>query len=87
MFQAAVQAAEPPAGVSVALLVVLLLFDDGCLLVMSFCVSHRSRTDVVAVTPWLAPVIWEGTFDPLLLDSIYRPQNISIAATVFAVGK
>lgn len=45
------------------------------------------RTDVVTVTPWLAPVVWEGTFNPVLLDSIYRPQNISIAATVFAVGK
>ncbi|KAI3359083.1 hypothetical protein L3Q82_002582 [Scortum barcoo] len=45
------------------------------------------RTDVVTVTPWLAPVVWEGTFNPVLLDSIYKPQNISIAATVFAVGK
>ncbi|XP_051249615.1 globoside alpha-1,3-N-acetylgalactosaminyltransferase 1 isoform X2 [Dicentrarchus labrax] len=45
------------------------------------------RTDVVAVTPWLAPVVWEGTFNPVLLDSIYKPQNISIAVTVFAVGK
>ncbi|KAM9351765.1 globoside alpha-1,3-N-acetylgalactosaminyltransferase 1-like isoform 2-T2 [Symphorus nematophorus] len=47
----------------------------------------KGRTDVVTMTPWLAPVIWEGTFDPVLLDSIYKPQNISIAATVFAVGK
>ncbi|KAM9346119.1 globoside alpha-1,3-N-acetylgalactosaminyltransferase 1-like [Symphorus nematophorus] len=47
----------------------------------------KGRTDVVTVTPWLAPVVWEGTFDPVLLDSIYEPQNISIAATVFAVGK
>ncbi|XP_071394327.1 globoside alpha-1,3-N-acetylgalactosaminyltransferase 1-like isoform X2 [Centroberyx affinis] len=45
------------------------------------------RTDVVTVTPWLAPVVWESTFDPLLLDSIYKPQNITIATTVFAVGK
>ncbi|XP_071319948.1 globoside alpha-1,3-N-acetylgalactosaminyltransferase 1-like isoform X2 [Trachinotus anak] len=43
--------------------------------------------DVVTVTPWLAPVVWEGTFNPVLLDSIYRPKNITIAATVFAVGK
>ncbi|XP_034567116.1 globoside alpha-1,3-N-acetylgalactosaminyltransferase 1-like [Notolabrus celidotus] len=47
----------------------------------------EGRTDVVTVTPWLAPVVWEGTFNPELLDSIYRQQNISIAATVFAVGK
>ncbi|XP_038565392.1 globoside alpha-1,3-N-acetylgalactosaminyltransferase 1-like isoform X6 [Micropterus salmoides] len=47
----------------------------------------QGRTDVVTVTPWLAPIVWEGTYNPQLLDSIYRPQNISIAATVFAVGK
>uniref|UniRef100_A0A3Q0TFF6 Globoside alpha-1,3-N-acetylgalactosaminyltransferase 1 (FORS blood group) n=1 Tax=Amphilophus citrinellus TaxID=61819 RepID=A0A3Q0TFF6_AMPCI len=45
------------------------------------------RTDVVTVTPWLAPVVWEGTFNELLLDSIYKKKNITVAATVFAVGK
>lgn len=49
--------------------------------------AFSSRTDVVTVTPWLAPVVWEGTFDPVLLDSIYKPKNITVAATVFAVGK
>ncbi|KAM8723585.1 globoside alpha-1,3-N-acetylgalactosaminyltransferase 1-like isoform 1-T4 [Acanthopagrus schlegelii] len=47
----------------------------------------QGRSDVVSVTPWLAPVVWEGTFNPVLLDSIYKPQNISVAVTVFAVGK
>lgn len=47
----------------------------------------QGRSDVVTVTPWLAPVVWEGTFSPVLLDSIYKPKNISVAATVFAVGK
>ncbi|XP_044037275.1 globoside alpha-1,3-N-acetylgalactosaminyltransferase 1-like isoform X1 [Siniperca chuatsi] len=47
----------------------------------------QGRTDVVTVTPWLAPVVWEGSFNPVLLDSIYKHKNISIAATVFAVGK
>ncbi|XP_029282521.1 globoside alpha-1,3-N-acetylgalactosaminyltransferase 1-like isoform X2 [Cottoperca gobio] len=47
----------------------------------------QGRNDVVTVTPWLAPVVWEGSFDPVLLDGIYRPKNISITATVFAVGK
>ncbi|KAG8006598.1 Globoside alpha-1, partial [Nibea albiflora] len=49
--------------------------------------ADRSRNDVVTVTPWLAPVVWEGTFNPVLLDSIYKLQNITVAATVFAVGK
>ncbi|XP_031697497.1 globoside alpha-1,3-N-acetylgalactosaminyltransferase 1-like [Anarrhichthys ocellatus] len=47
----------------------------------------RGRTDVVTVTPWLAPVVWEGTFNPVLLDSIYKSKNITVSATVFAVGK
>ncbi|XP_035769986.1 histo-blood group ABO system transferase 1-like [Neolamprologus brichardi] len=47
----------------------------------------HGRADVVTVTPWLAPVVWEGTFNPFLLDSIYKRKNITIAATVFAVGK
>ncbi|XP_037544513.1 globoside alpha-1,3-N-acetylgalactosaminyltransferase 1 [Nematolebias whitei] len=47
----------------------------------------KGRTDVVAVTPWLAPIVWEGTFSATLLDGIYIKKNISVAATVFAVGK
>ncbi|XP_016340565.1 globoside alpha-1,3-N-acetylgalactosaminyltransferase 1-like isoform X2 [Sinocyclocheilus anshuiensis] len=42
---------------------------------------------VIAVTPWLAPIVWEGTFDSFLIDSIYKQQNITIATTVFALGK
>ncbi|XP_060937374.1 globoside alpha-1,3-N-acetylgalactosaminyltransferase 1-like, partial [Limanda limanda] len=45
------------------------------------------RTDVQTLTPWSAPVVWEGTFDPVLLDSLYQAKNITIAATVFAQGK
>uniref|UniRef100_A0A8C2ERF8 Globoside alpha-1,3-N-acetylgalactosaminyltransferase 1-like n=1 Tax=Cyprinus carpio TaxID=7962 RepID=A0A8C2ERF8_CYPCA len=45
------------------------------------------RTDVASVTPWSAPIIWEGTFDPILIDSIYKQQNLTIATTVFALGK
>ncbi|XP_048065691.1 globoside alpha-1,3-N-acetylgalactosaminyltransferase 1-like [Megalobrama amblycephala] len=42
---------------------------------------------VVTLTPWLAPIVWEGTYDPTLIDSIYKQQNITIATTVFALGK
>ncbi|RXN06010.1 globoside alpha-1,3-N-acetylgalactosaminyltransferase 1-like protein [Labeo rohita] len=45
------------------------------------------RADVASVTPWSAPIIWEGTFDPTLIDSIYKQQNLTIATTVFALGK
>lgn len=39
------------------------------------------------MTPWLAPIVWEGTFDSFLIDSIYKQHNITIATTVFALGK
>ncbi|XP_061086504.1 globoside alpha-1,3-N-acetylgalactosaminyltransferase 1-like [Conger conger] len=45
------------------------------------------RSDVLTVTPWLAPIVWEGTFDPVVIDSMYKPLNLTIATTVFAVGK
>ncbi|XP_060924558.1 globoside alpha-1,3-N-acetylgalactosaminyltransferase 1-like [Limanda limanda] len=45
------------------------------------------RTDVQTMTSWSVPVVWEGTFDPVLLDSHYQAKNLTIAATVFAVGK
>nr|XP_009299694.1 globoside alpha-1,3-N-acetylgalactosaminyltransferase 1 [Danio rerio] len=45
------------------------------------------RADVVSLSPWLAPIIWEGTFNPTLIDSIYKQHNITIATTVFALGK
>ncbi|XP_026053204.1 globoside alpha-1,3-N-acetylgalactosaminyltransferase 1-like [Carassius auratus] len=46
-----------------------------------------SRTDVASVTSWSAPIIWEGTFDSTLIDSIYKQQNLTIATTAFALGK
>ncbi|KAJ8406686.1 hypothetical protein AAFF_G00296020 [Aldrovandia affinis] len=45
------------------------------------------RTDVLTVTPWLAPIVCEGTFDPAIIDNIYKPLNLTIATTVFAVAK
>ncbi|XP_059379531.1 globoside alpha-1,3-N-acetylgalactosaminyltransferase 1-like isoform X2 [Carassius carassius] len=46
-----------------------------------------SRTDVASVSSWSAPIIWEGTFNPILIDSIYKQHNLTIATTVFALGK
>ena len=45
------------------------------------------RTDIVSVTPWQAPIVWERTFDPVLLDAMYESRPPTIAVTVFAVGK
>ncbi|XP_035260274.1 globoside alpha-1,3-N-acetylgalactosaminyltransferase 1-like isoform X2 [Anguilla anguilla] len=45
------------------------------------------RPDVLTITPWLAPIVWEGTFEPEIIDNMYKPLNLTIATTVFAVGK
>ncbi|XP_066466907.1 globoside alpha-1,3-N-acetylgalactosaminyltransferase 1-like [Tiliqua scincoides] len=45
------------------------------------------RTDVLTLTPWLAPIVWEGTFNSELLESIYKPLNLTIGVTAFAMGK
>uniref|UniRef100_A0A8C4N2E6 Uncharacterized protein n=1 Tax=Equus asinus TaxID=9793 RepID=A0A8C4N2E6_EQUAS len=45
------------------------------------------REDVLLVTPWLAPIIWEGTFNIDILNEWFRLQNTTIGLTVFAVKK
>ncbi|CAG5854510.1 globoside alpha-1,3-N-acetylgalactosaminyltransferase 1-like [Menidia menidia] len=49
--------------------------------------TQKGRTDVNAVTNWNAPLVWEGTFDPVVMDEIYMKMNPRIAVVVFAVGK
>lgn len=46
-----------------------------------------SRTDVQTCTYWRAPVIWDGMFNPQHYDEVYRRQNVTVALTVFAVGR
>lgn len=49
--------------------------------------TQRGRTDVNAVTNWNAPLVWEGTFDPVVIDAIYKKMDPRVAVVVFAVGK
>ncbi|XP_041129928.1 alpha-1,3-galactosyltransferase 2-like isoform X2 [Polyodon spathula] len=46
-----------------------------------------SRTDVQTCTYWGAPVMWDGMFNPQHYDEVYRRQNVTVALTVFAVGR
>ncbi|XP_047665514.1 globoside alpha-1,3-N-acetylgalactosaminyltransferase 1-like isoform X2 [Tachysurus fulvidraco] len=46
-----------------------------------------SRPDVATTSQWLAPIVWEDTFDLTVIDAIYKQQNITVATTVFALGK
>ncbi|XP_023586614.1 globoside alpha-1,3-N-acetylgalactosaminyltransferase 1 isoform X2 [Trichechus manatus latirostris] len=47
---------------------------------------EQRPTQLLTLTPWLAPIVSEGTFDPMLLQNIYQPLNLTIGLTVFAVG-
>ncbi|KAM3876976.1 globoside alpha-1,3-N-acetylgalactosaminyltransferase 1-like [Diretmus argenteus] len=49
--------------------------------------TQRGRTDVNSVTNWNVPLVWEGTFDPVVIDAIYKRMDPRIAVVVFAVGK
>ncbi|XP_075943606.1 globoside alpha-1,3-N-acetylgalactosaminyltransferase 1-like [Anarhichas minor] len=45
------------------------------------------RTDVNSATNWNAPLVWEGTFDPVVIDAIYKRMDPRVAVVLFAVGK
>ena len=53
---------------------------------LHLCVPRR-RLDVITTTDWLAPIIWEGTFDRKVLETYFRKQNITVGLAVFAVGR
>ncbi|XP_069901766.1 globoside alpha-1,3-N-acetylgalactosaminyltransferase 1 isoform X3 [Globicephala melas] len=48
---------------------------------------EQKPTEFLTLTPWLAPIVSEGTFEPELLRHIYQPLNLTVGVTVFAVGK
>ncbi|XP_043937421.1 histo-blood group ABO system transferase-like [Protopterus annectens] len=45
------------------------------------------RTDVNILTPWLAPIIWEGTYNYDIINEQFKQGNHSIGLIVFAVKK
>ncbi|XP_041581159.1 putative glycosyltransferase 6 domain-containing protein 1 [Vulpes lagopus] len=49
--------------------------------------NPRKRPDVVTTTDWLAPVIWEGTFNRRVLEEYYRGQDLTIGLAVLATGR
>ncbi|KAM9441090.1 globoside alpha-1,3-N-acetylgalactosaminyltransferase 1-like [Clarias gariepinus] len=48
---------------------------------------NSRRPDVAMTTQWLAPIVWEDTFDLTVFDNIYKPKNITVATTFFALGQ
>lgn len=47
----------------------------------------RARPEVLTCTPWGAPIIWDGIFDPDVAKQEATQQNLTIGLTVFAVGR
>ncbi|NWS07392.1 BGAT1 transferase, partial [Motacilla alba] len=45
------------------------------------------RRDVLVLTPWLAPIVWEGTFSRDILDAQYLQKNLVTGVVTFAVEK
>ncbi|XP_069314216.1 histo-blood group ABO system transferase-like [Eulemur rufifrons] len=46
-----------------------------------------SREDTLVMTPWLAPIVWEGTFNIEILNEQFWLQDATIGLTVFALEK
>ncbi|XP_057576587.1 N-acetyllactosaminide alpha-1,3-galactosyltransferase-like 1 [Hippopotamus amphibius kiboko] len=50
--------------------------------------NPKKRPDVITTTDWLAPVIWEGTYNRRVLEKYYKRLNITIGlAVIRAPGK
>ncbi|XP_073457065.1 histo-blood group ABO system transferase-like [Aquarana catesbeiana] len=45
------------------------------------------KTDVLMVTPWLAPIVWEGTFNIDIINAQHHKAGTRIGLTVFAIRK
>ncbi|KAM4695610.1 histo-blood group ABO system transferase-like isoform 2-T2 [Rhinophrynus dorsalis] len=45
------------------------------------------RTDVLMMTHWLAPIIWDGTYNIDILNAQFKPRDVRIGLLIFAIKK
>ncbi|KAE8582530.1 hypothetical protein XENTR_v10020157 [Xenopus tropicalis] len=45
------------------------------------------KTSFTTLTPWLAPIIFEGTYNLNILNALFHQRGVRIGLTVFAVRK
>ncbi|XP_053552166.1 histo-blood group ABO system transferase-like isoform X2 [Bombina bombina] len=45
------------------------------------------RTDVAMITPWLAPIVWNGSYNIDILNEQFHQKGVRIGLTVFAIKK
>ncbi|TFJ99855.1 Histo-blood group ABO system transferase 1 [Platysternon megacephalum] len=50
-------------------------------------VDKPQRTDVLLMSPWLAPIVWEDTFNRDILNAQYRQKHFIVGVATFAVKK
>ncbi|XP_065428439.1 histo-blood group ABO system transferase isoform X2 [Chrysemys picta bellii] len=50
-------------------------------------VNLLRRSDVLTMTLWFAPIVWEGTYNSEILNEQFRQRNVTVGLTVFAIKK
>ncbi|XP_018417558.1 PREDICTED: histo-blood group ABO system transferase-like [Nanorana parkeri] len=45
------------------------------------------KTDVLTMSPWLAPIIWNGSYDSAILNAQFNQRDVHVGITIFAIKK
>ncbi|XP_063288864.1 histo-blood group ABO system transferase-like isoform X1 [Pelobates fuscus] len=45
------------------------------------------RTDILMMTPWFAPIVWNSTYNINILNAQFHQRGVRIGVTVFAIKK
>nr|XP_006136774.2 histo-blood group ABO system transferase 1-like isoform X2 [Pelodiscus sinensis] len=45
------------------------------------------RNDVLMMTPWFAPIVWEGTYNLEILNEQFKQRNVTVGLIIFAIKK